>query len=243
MSDTQATDVETPADASAETTPPQTEQPEQREQPEPTQVDDTAAAEAAGQAQTPQDSGDAEPVETGETADESSESSHSDKPETGDKKTRVRQLEREGEVAADFLETLLDIADLDGDIDVDVDGDRAAIAIVDSDEGRVPRRLVGTDGKVLEALQELTRLAVQVETGERSRLMLDIAGHRAQRRTALVELAKVAIAEVQESGTKRSLEPMTAFERKVVHDEVAAAGLVSESEGVDPHRHIVILPA
>ena len=146
-------------------------------------------------------------------------------------------------MAADFLETLLDIADLDGDIDVDVDGDRAAIAIVDSDEGRVPRRLVGTDGKVLEALQELTRLAVQVETGERSRLMLDIAGHRAQRRSALVELAKVAIAEVQESGTKRSLEPMTAFERKVVHDEVAAAGLVSESEGVDPHRHIVILPA
>src|SRR6478736_2933495 len=163
--------------------------------------------------------------------------------EKADKPSRVRQLEREGEVAADFLETLLDIADLDGDIDVDVDGDRAAIAIVDSDEGRVPRRLVGTDGKVLEALQELTRLAVQVETGERSRLMLDIAGHRAQRRSALVELAKVAIAEVQESGTKRSLEPMTAFERKVVHDEVAAAGLVSESEGVDPHRHIVILPA
>ena len=156
---------------------------------------------------------------------------------------RRAQLEREGEVAADFLETLLDIADLDGDIDVDVDGDRAAIAIVDSDEGRVPRRLVGTDGKVLEALQELTRLAVQVETGERSRLMLDIAGHRAQRRSALVELAKVAIAEVQESGMKRSLEPMTAFERKVVHDEVSAAGLVSESEGVDPHRHIVILPA
>jgi len=161
----------------------------------------------------------------------------------GEKKSRVRQLEREGEVAADFLETLLDIADLDGDIDVDVDGDRAAIAIVDSDEGRVPRRLVGTDGKVLEALQELTRLAVQVETGERSRLMLDIAGHRAQRRSALVELAKSAIAEVKESGTKQALEPMTAFERKVVHDEVAAAGLVSESEGVDPHRHVVILPA
>ena len=161
----------------------------------------------------------------------------------GEKKSRVRQLEREGEVAADFLETLLDIADLDGDIDVDVDGDRAAVAIVDSDEGRVPRRLVGTDGKVLEALQELTRLAVQVETGERSRLMLDVAGHRAQRRSALVELAKAAIEEVRESGTKQALKPMTAFERKVVHDEVSAAGLVSESEGVDPHRHIVILPS
>ena len=106
-----------------------------------------------------------------------------DNADKGDKKSRVRQLEREGEVAADFLETLLDIADLDGDIDVDVDGDRAAIAIVDSDEGRVPRRLVGTDGKVLEALQELTRLAVQAQTGERSRLMLDVAGYRAERRS------------------------------------------------------------
>jgi spoIIIJ-associated protein len=162
------------------------------------------------------------------------------KPEKG---SRVRQLEREGEVAADFLETLLDIADLDGDLDVDVDGDRAAVAIVDSDEGRVPRRLVGQDGKVLEALQELTRLAVQVETGERSRLMLDIAGHRAERREALVELARVAIDEVKASGQKKALDAMSAFERKVVHDEVAAAGLESESEGVDPKRHVVILPA
>ncbi|WP_343994597.1 protein jag, partial [Terrabacter terrae] len=156
-------------------------------------------------------------------ADAPLEGGSADKPERG---SRLRQLEREGEVAADFLETLLDIADLDGDIDVDVDGDRAAIAIVDSEEGRVPRRLVGSDGKVLEALQELTRLAVQVQTGERSRLMLDIAGHRAERRSALVELAHAAIAEVKESGEKRSLEPMTAFERKVVHDEVSAAGLV-----------------
>nr|WP_242653057.1 R3H domain-containing nucleic acid-binding protein [Intrasporangium flavum] len=161
----------------------------------------------------------------------------------GDKPSRVRQLEREGEVAADFLETLLDIADLDGDIDVDVDGDRAAVAIVDSEDGRVPRRLVGPGGKVLEALQELTRLAVQVETGERSRLMLDIAGHRAERRSTLVDLAKTAIEQVRTSGTKSALEPMSAFERKVVHDEVAAAGLVSESEGVEPNRHVVILPA
>lgn len=157
--------------------------------------------------------------------------------------SRVRQLEREGEVAADFLETLLDIADLDGDIDVDVDGDRAAIAIVDSEEGRVPRRLVGQDGRVLEALQELTRLAVQVETGERSRLMLDVAGYRADRRSVLVEVARKAIAEVETSGARQVLEPMSAFERKVVHDEVAAAGLASESEGVDPNRRIVITPA
>lgn len=159
------------------------------------------------------------------------------------KRTRAQLLEREGEVAADFLETLLDIADLDGDIEVDIEGDRAAIAVVDSDEGRVPRRLVGPQGKVLEALQELTRLAVQTATGERSRLMLDVAGHRAARRTALVEIAKVAIADVKATGLQKALEDMTAFERKVVHDEVAAAGLDSESEGVEPHRHIVILPA
>jgi spoIIIJ-associated protein len=158
------------------------------------------------------------------------------------KGSRARQLEREGEVAADFLETLLDIADLDGDIEVDIDGDRAAVAIVDSEEGRVPRRLVGAQGTVLEALQELTRLAVQTATGERSRLMLDVAGHRAERRAALVKVAQEAIAEVKETSTRKALEDMTAFERKVIHDEVATAGLDSESEGVEPHRHIVILP-
>lgn len=158
-------------------------------------------------------------------------------------RTKLAALEREGEVAADFLETLLDIADLDGDIDVDVDGDRAAVAIVDSEEGRVPRRLVGPDGKVLEALQELTRLAVQSATGERSRLMLDVAGHRAERRATLIELARQAAAEVKASGEKKALAPMSAFERKVVHDEVLAAGLSSESEGTEPHRHVVVLPA
>src|SRR6476661_4244612 len=163
--------------------------------------------------------------------------------EKSDKPSRVRQLEREGEVAADFLETLLDIADLDGDIDVDVDGDRAAVAIVDSEDGRVPRRLIGQDGKVLEALQELTRLAVQAATGERSRLMLDVAGFRADRRAALVSIARDAIEEVRGSGERKPLEAMTAFERKVVHDEVVVAGLTSESEGAEPNRHVVILPA
>lgn len=152
-------------------------------------------------------------------------------------------LVREGEVAADFLEQLLDIADLDGDIDVDVDGDRAAVAIVDSEEGRVSRRLVGPDGKVLEALQELTRLAVQSATGERSRLMLDVAGHRAERRAALVTIAQGVIATVKASGEKQPMQPMTAFERKVVHDAVLASGLGSESEGAEPHRFVVILPA
>ena len=152
-------------------------------------------------------------------------------------------LEREGEVAADFLEQLLDIADMDGDIDVDVDGDRAAVAIVDSEEGRVSRRLVGTDGKVLEALQELTRLAVQAATGERSRLMLDVAGYRADRRAAVVTIARAAIAVVKSTNEKVVMDPQTAFERKVVHDEVLAAGLGSESDGVEPRRYVVIRPA
>ena len=158
-------------------------------------------------------------------------------------KDRLAHLEREGEVAADFLERLLDIADLDGDIDVDVDGDRAAVAIVDSEEGQVPRRLVGPDGRVLEALQDLTRLAVQAATGERSRLMLDVAGFRAKRRSTLVDQARSAIEKVKSTGAAQSLEPMTAFERKVVHDEVAAAGMVSESEGAEPSRYVVIHPA
>ena len=124
-----------------------------------------------------------------------------------------------------------------------MEGNRAAVSIVDSEDGSAPRRLVGTEGSVLEALQELTRLAVQAETGERSRLMLDVAGYRADRRSTLVEAARRAIAEVKESGARRELEPMSAFERKVVHDEVLAAGLQSESEGAEPSRYVVILPA
>ena len=119
---------------------------------------------------------------------------------------RRANLEREGEVAADFLETLLDICDLDGDIDVDIEGDRAAVSVVDSEDGRVPRRLVGPNGQVLEALQELTRLAVQSATGERSRLMLDVAGHRAERRATLVTLAKEAIDEVRSTGERKPLD-------------------------------------
>lgn len=176
-------------------------------------------------------------------SDESTSESVDKNTDDASTKDAPADLEKEGEVAADFLENLLDICDLDGDIDVDIDGDRAAVAIVDSEEGRVPRRLVGDNAKVLDALQELTRLAVQSATGHRSRLMLDVAGHRAGRRAELVEIAKVAIAGVKESGEKAALDSMTAFERKVVHDEVLAAGLSSESEGVEPRRHVVVLPA
>jgi spoIIIJ-associated protein len=181
-------------------------------------------------------SGEPGPQESGDVTDGESRAERLD----GEQR---KQLEREGEVAADFLETLLDICDLDGDLDVDIDGDRAAVAVVDSDEGRVPRRLVGQSGEVLEALQELTRLAVQSVVGERSRLMLDVAGHRAERRALLVEVAKDAISRVHSTGDRASLDPMSAFERKIVHDEVLAAGLVSASEGAEPRRFVVIMPS
>jgi spoIIIJ-associated protein len=154
----------------------------------------------------------------------------------------LTRLEQEGEIAADYLEGLLDIADLDGDIDMDVEGDRAAVSIVAEGGGRDLQKLVGRDGEVLEALQELTRLAVHRETGERSRLMLDIAGHRARKREKLTVLGTKAAQEAREAGEPVKLQPMTPFERKVVHDAVAAAGLRSESEGEEPQRRVVVLP-
>lgn len=162
----------------------------------------------------------------------------------GSARTPLKRLEEEGEIAADYLEELLDIADLDGDIDIDVEHGRAAVAIV-AEEGsaRSLRRLVGKDGEVLDALQELTRLAVQARTGDRSRLMLDVAGFRAGRRTELTAVAATAVEQVRTTGTPLSLEPMNSFERKVVHDAVAAAGLVSDSEGVEPNRRVVVRPA
>jgi spoIIIJ-associated protein len=152
---------------------------------------------------------------------------------------RLKVLEREGDVAADYLEELLDIADLDGDLDMDVEGDRASVSIVGADLSQ----LVGRNGEVLEALQELTRLAVLRETGERSRLMLDISGHRAERRAVLEGVARDAVEQAKDSGEPVSLKPMTPFERKVVHDVVAAAGLASDSEGVEPRRYVVVRPA
>jgi spoIIIJ-associated protein len=158
--------------------------------------------------------------------------------EGSERLTRVQRLEQEGDIAADYLEELLDIADLDGDLDMDVEGDRAAVSIVGADLSQ----LVGSNGEVLDALQELTRLAVYRETGERSRLMLDIGGYRAQKREELVELAGEIAARVKETGEPVSLDPMSPFERKVVHDAVADAGCKSESEGVEPRRYVVVLP-
>ncbi len=153
--------------------------------------------------------------------------------------TDPESLEREGEIAADYLEELLDIADLDGDIDMDVERDRAIVSVVGGDLDH----LVGRDGVVLEAIQELTRLAVLTSTGQRSRLMLDIGGYRAGRRAVLTELGQTTAKAVQDSGEPARLEPMSPFERKIVHDAVAAAGLRSESEGEEPRRYVVVLPA
>ena len=149
-------------------------------------------------------------------------------------------LEREGDIAADYLEGLLDIADLDGDIDIDVEGNRASVSIVGSNLGK----LVGPDGVTLEALQELTRLAVHRQTGVRSRLMLDIGGHRARRREELTALGTRTAERVRDERVAVRLDPMTPFERKVVHDAVSAVpGVVSESEGEEPERRIVVRPA
>lgn len=155
---------------------------------------------------------------------------------------RLSSLEEQGEIAADYLEGLLDILDLDGDLDISVEGDRALVSILESTEGEL-RHLVGADGEVLSALQDLTRLAVTNQYGERSRLTIDIAGHRAQYKARLQEVAQRAVAEVRDSGEPARLAAMSAFERKVVHDAVAELGLTTESEGVEPNRYVVVLPA
>lgn len=153
------------------------------------------------------------------------------------------KLDAEGDAAADFLEELLDILDMDGDIDISVEAGRAKVAIVADGPSQDLRRLVGPEGEVLDALQDLARLAVQSSTGEMSRLMLDIADFRAGKKERLAEQAREAIAKVRETGEPVALAPMNAFERKVVHDVVLEAGLASESEGEDPDRHVVISPS
>lgn len=177
------------------------------------------------------------PVEV--EADAALEAEGADAGEEGTRKISKREesLNNEGEIAADYLEELLDIADLDGDIDTFNESGRAHVSIItDSDV------LVGKDGAVLDALQELARLAVMTETGHRSRLMLDIAGYRDKQRRQLQDLAADAIAEVESSGEPVRLSPMNPYQRKIVHDAVAAAGLSSESEDEEPRRRVVVLP-
>ena len=152
--------------------------------------------------------------------------------------TDVADLELEGEIAADYIEGLLDVADLDGDIDMDVEGDRALVSVV----GATLDELVGSKGEVLEALQELTRLAVHRHTGMRTRIMIDVGGYRQRKRAELAETGRDAADEVKRTGVPKKLWAMNPFERKIVHDAVAAAGLRSESEGEEPDRRVVVLP-
>jgi spoIIIJ-associated protein len=176
-----------------------------------------------------------------EDEDDAEEDDDDDDDEDGDEdgEDDLSSLEEEGEIAADYIEGLLDIADLDGDIDMDVEGDRAVVSVV----GATLDELVGDDGEVLEALQELTRLAVHRRTGTRARLMLDVGGYRARRRTELAELGRSVADEVSQTGEPKKLRAMSPFERKIIHDAVALAGLRSESEGEEPTRRVVVFPA
>ncbi len=183
----------------------------------------------------PEDALDDELADEDDSADDDDEVEDDDEDDDEDD---LSSLEEEGEIAADYIEGLLDIADLDGDIDMDVEGDRAVVSVV----GATLDELVGDEGEVLEALQELTRLAVHRKTGLRARLMLDVDGFRARRRSELAELGRSIAAEVERSGEPRKLRAMTPFERKIVHDAVAEAGLRSESEGEEPNRRVVIFP-
>jgi spoIIIJ-associated protein len=198
-----------------------------------TTADETTVAEVAPPSEPEAVATDDDEVESGVEATEpdgETSDASDDPPEN--------PLDGEAEIAADYLEELLDIADLDGDIDTYIEGDRAHVSIVS--ESTV---LVGDGGAVLDALQELTRLAVMTETGDRSRLMLDVAGYRERRRQQLLVIAADAIQAVKDDGDRVPLAPMNPFERKIVHDAVAAAGLVSKSEGEEPKRHVVVLPA
>ncbi len=192
---------------------------------EASELDDAADIDDGPVAGDAADAGDGEPEPDEAGRDEDSRS--------------VADLELEGEIAADYVEGLLDVADLDGDIDMDVEGDRAVVSVV----GATLEELVGSRGEVLEALQELTRLAVHRQTGARTRIMLDISGYRLRRRAELAEAGRDAAEEVKRTGAAKKLWAMNPFERKIVHDAVAAAGLRSESEGEEPDRRVVIRPA
>ena len=154
--------------------------------------------------------------------------------------TSAERLEEEGDVAADYVEELLDIADLDGDIDIEVRDGRTYVSVIADEDDDALQDLVGRNGKTLESLQELVRLAVLASTGHRSRLILDVAGYRARRDAELRKIADKAVADVNDGKGPVHLDPMGAYERKIVHDVVADAGLVSESEGEGPRRHVVI---
>ncbi|MCD2498565.1 MULTISPECIES: R3H domain-containing nucleic acid-binding protein [Microbacterium] len=148
----------------------------------------------------------------------------------------VAQLEEEGDIAADYIEGLLDIADIEGDLELDVRQGRAYVS-VESDDATLR---VLSDPDTVQALQELTRLAVQSKTGRFSRVILDVGGSRDARQVELTALVDRAIARLDEGASQASLPSMSSYERKLVHDIVAERGLVSESYGEGADRHTVI---
>lgn len=152
----------------------------------------------------------------------------------------TKALEEEGDIAADYLEELLDIFDLDGDIDIDVRQGRAYLEISSENGGNL--RLI-SEPETVESLQELTRLAVQVKTTSFSRLILDVGGSRQKRVDELTRIVSKVIDKVRETGESVAMKPMSSYERKIAHDVIAEAGLSSESEGEARDRHIVVKPA
>ena len=206
---------------------------------EATAASDEADAPGAGPSDADREDGGGAAADNGtEAAAGFPEAVGQDPGQEGSDTPNLADLELEGEIAADYIEGLLDVADLDGDIDMDVEGDRAIVSVV----GATLDELVGSRGEVLEALQELTRLAVHRQTGSRTRIMLDVGGYRLRRRTELAETGREAADEVKRTGVPKKLWAMNPFERKIVHDAVAAAGLRSESEGEEPDRRVVVLP-
>jgi spoIIIJ-associated protein len=181
-------------------------------------VDDAGQATVADQAADPDQAADAETTGVGKLAS---------------------ALEEEGEIAADYLEELLDIFDLDGDIDIDVRGGRAYLEVT---AGSNSNLRVISEPETVEALQELTRLAVQAKTNSFSRLILDVGGSRQARVDELTKVAQRAIDKVTASGETFALKPMSSYERKIIHDLISDSGLVSESEGEGRDRHIVVKP-
>ena len=154
--------------------------------------------------------------------------------------TTEQELEQEGEIAADFIEEFLDTADLDGDLEIEFRQDRVYISVT-SEEGSNLGKI--SDPNTVEAIQELTRLAVQAKTGNMSRLILDIAGSREAKTKQLKSLVEKMTAKVEETGNDQHLKPMSSYDRKQVHDMVSEAGFISESEGQGKERHIVIRKA
>jgi spoIIIJ-associated protein len=199
----------------------------------------TTGRKQTGMTDTDTNGHDIDEAPTEEVPEEASEDAAADDGDTDTEPDTEERLVAEGEIAGDYLEELLDLLDFDGDIDLDVEGTRAVVSIDGSDD---LNKLVGRKGEVLDALQELTRLAVHQKTGVRSRLMLDIASWRRRRRDELAALGDKVARRVLESGEREELAPMTPFERKIVHDAVAAVrGVRSESEGVEPSRRVVVL--